>query len=316
MEIKGDDFLKKIQKHQEREELEQKLNELNNSNNQVHETNEIDDNSNRQTFEEVTNMTRQRESMNKNQNSDDQELDNIMLQSGTTNENNKKKYLALGLVLVVLFLLTIIIIRLLSDDPKEDPFTQENNTGTKQEDKNIEQNFQKIMNDRVKKNSSNEQMVSEEKINQVKEDVTNPSNNEQAKPSQLEDNLDKTIERIKEEKRKEIEAKKQTEERNEAAKQEQKETKKSVQSLMKDASSSKPKGYFVQIGAFTKTPSQSYIQNIRDNNLKYKIYRVDVKGTMYNKVLIGPYSSRASAEGQIPDIKKKLNLSGAYVLKF
>ncbi|MGM0518181.1 MAG: SPOR domain-containing protein [Campylobacterota bacterium] len=313
MEIKGDDFLKKIQKHQEREELEQKLNELNNTNNQIHETN---DNSNSQTFEEVTNMTRQRESMHQAQSNDDQELDNIMLQGGgTTNENNKKKYLALGLVLVVLFLLTIIIIRLLSDDSKEDPFTQENNTATKQEDKDIEENFQKIMNDRVKKSNTDEQMVSEEKINQVKEDVTNPENN-QIKSSQLESDLDKTIERIKEEKRKEMEAKKELEQRNKATKKEESKPKKSVQDLVKDASGSKPQGYFVQIGAFTKTPSQGYIQNIRDNNLKYKIYRVDVKGTMYNKVLIGPYSSRASAEGQIPDIKEKLNLSGAYVLKF
>ena len=47
-----------------------------------------------------------------------------MLGSSNANEDNKKKYLILGIVLVVLFLLTIIIIRLLTNDaPKEDQFT-------------------------------------------------------------------------------------------------------------------------------------------------------------------------------------------------
>lgn len=72
----------------------------------------------------------------------------------------------------------------------------------------------------------------------------------------------------------------------------------------------------MQIGAFSKTPSANYINKIRSANLKYKIYKVNVKGKMYNKVLIGPYSSRATAKQNVEDIKKKLNLSGAYVLKF
>ncbi|MFA9373782.1 MAG: SPOR domain-containing protein [Poseidonibacter sp.] len=55
---------------------------------------------------------------------------------------------------------------------------------------------------------------------------------------------------------------------------------------------------------------------MRDANLKYKIHQVEVKGKIFNKVLIGPYSSKASASENINDIKKKLNLSSAYVLKF
>jgi len=94
------------------------------------------------------------------------------------------------------------------------------------------------------------------------------------------------------------------------------EPKKSIKALVENSSNEMTKGYFIQIGAFRKKPSDSYITNIRNANLKYKIYQVDVKGTLYNKVLIGPYSSRALANENIDNIKKKLNLSSAYILKF
>ena len=90
----------------------------------------------------------------------------------------------------------------------------------------------------------------------------------------------------------------------------------SVKNLVKNIESSAPKGYFVQVGAFTKTPSQNYINNIKKANLKYKVYPVEVNGTLYNKILIGPYSSRAQAKQDIDNIKNKLNLSSAFVLKF
>lgn len=85
---------------------------------------------------------------------------------------------------------------------------------------------------------------------------------------------------------------------------------------MENQSNDISKGYFVQVGAFTRKPSDSYINSIRNAKLKYKIYQVEIKGTLYNKVLIGPYSSRAAANEEIDDIKKKLNISSAYVLKF
>ena len=148
MQIKGDEFIKKVQIQQEREELERKLNELeevemsiNNDPVIIGRNNDIEQN--------------------------EHELDNIMLGSSnySSNEDNKKKYLILGIVLVVLFLLTIIIIRLLTGDaPKEDQFTSNSASSTEmkklQDSDNIEENFQKIINERVKKDT-NEPMVPE-----------------------------------------------------------------------------------------------------------------------------------------------------------
>jgi DedD protein len=292
MEIKGDEFIKKVQLQQEREELEQKLSELEEVQTSIGENNTI-----------------RNESVNE---PIDTELGNIMLDNPTSNEeNNKKKYLILGLILVILFLLTIIVIRLLTDDSKEDSFTT-NPIETKvlNEDSNIEENFQKIMNERIQKNTQDEKISSEEKIDAI---------NEQKEPIQVEeeqatsDILDETIKKIEAEIKPKKEEVKKVIPKKEVVKQA---AKQSVKDLVNDISSSAPKGYFVQIGAFSKKPSSSYINKIQNANLKYKVHQVEVKGKLFNKVLIGPYSSRANAADNIEDIKKKLNLSSAYILKF
>lgn len=302
MEIKGDDFLKRIQVQQEREELEQKLNEL-------------------EEVESSINNTPPASKKTISEEPDEQELGNIMLETTTSNEENKKKYLVLGVILIVLFLLTIIVIRLLTDDSsQEDPFTANKpnsiEVSKSQEDSNIEENFQKIMNDRVKKNNSEkkEEIISEEKLNTIKEDKKVESNDVITN-----DDLDETIKKI-EQKKQTVEKAvvKKVVEKKEPAKTVVKkvEPKKSIKDLVQSTSTSAPKGYFVQVGAFTKKPSNSYISKIRNANLKYKVHQVEIKGKLYNKVLIGPYSSRASAKQNIDNIKKKLSISSAYVLKF
>ena len=88
MQIKGEEFIRKVQLQQEREELERKLNEL----------------------EEIDVSAGNNDSVflgrNNNIDQNEHELDNIMLGSSNySNEDNKKKYLILGIILVVLFLI-------------------------------------------------------------------------------------------------------------------------------------------------------------------------------------------------------------------
>lgn len=293
MEIKGEDFLKKVQRQQgqqERDELEQRFNELEN---------------NSEPAVDVSPSIKER--INKMQ--DDQEYGNIMLDTPVANnKENKKKYLILGLILVILFLITIIIIRLLTNSSQEDSFTS-NKTNPLEvqntaEDSNIEANFQKIMNERVKKEIPVEETLpSVPEVKEVDEQAV-------AENEKIDQALNEVIEKYKE---KEVV---QPIVKKEIPKPKVEEKQKTVKELVKDISSTAPKGYFVQIGAFSKKPADSYINKIRDANLKYKIHQVEVKGKVFNKVLIGPYSSKASASENINDIKKKLNLSSAYVLKF
>jgi DedD protein len=308
MQIKGEEFIKKVQLQQERDELEKKLSEL----------------------EEVeSTMSEEAVVVDESIQSNEHELNNIMLESSGSNEDNKKKYLILGIILVILFLLTIIIIRLLTDDSsKEDPFTSKQAESSEmkkiEENSNIEENFQKIINDRIKKdaqtedtqNSTTTQATSEEKIealpkDEIKEEAKVETKNETTAISN--DILDETIKKIEE---KTNVVKEKVTPKKQVVVKEKVEPKKTIKSLVENSSNSISKGYFVQVGAFTKKPSDSYINTIRNAKLKYKIYQVEVKGTMYNKVLIGPYSSRASANENIDSIKNKLNISNAYILKF
>ncbi len=297
MEIKGEDFIKKVQVQQERDELEQKLSEL-------------------EEVESAVNVSPSiKERISKMQ--DDQELGNIMLETPVTNKENKKKYLILGLVLVILFLITIIIIRLLTNSSEEDSFTS-NKTNPLEvqntvEDNNIEANFQKIMNDRVKKETPKEEKTIPETNKITDEEKAEDDKMDKALNDVMESYKEKEIAKaIPKKVVKKVIPKKEIVAVKKPIVKEQK----SVKDIMKNISSSKPKGYFVQIGAFSKKPADSYIQKIRSANLKYKIHQVEIKGKLFNKVLIGPYSSKASASESINNIKRKLNLSSAYVLKF
>ena len=328
MQIKGEEFIKKVQLQQEREELERKLNELEEVEMSIQDEPVILSRNINNTINEADNDVE----MN------DHELNNIMLgSSNNSNEENKKKYLILGIVLVVLFLLTIIIIRLLSgDSTKEDQFTSNNANSSEikklSENSNIEENFQKIINERVKKDSA-APMVPEI----AKADENKVENTQQAALNTLEGNetiqqdeapstisneaLDETIKKIEE--KKAVQKEKVTEKvtKKEAVQKEKVvekkvEEKKSTRAVTETSSSDMSKGYFVQIGAFSKKPSDSYINTIRNEKFKYKIYQTEIKGTLYNKVLIGPYSSRAAANQDMDAIKEKLSVTNAFIVKF
>lgn len=370
MQIKGEEFIRKVQIQQEREELERKLNELE----------EIDMSASSANNDSI--FIGRNNYNNNDIDQNDHELDNIMLGSSNySSEDNKKKYLILGIILVVLFLLTIIIIRLLTDDPstKEDQFTSNGASSTEvkklAENENIEENFQKIINERVKKDA-NEPMVPETKNSVTTSSTTQPNSkikhNETKSTETIKDDgnaspafeslqkeaenykpgggisdeaMDQTIKKVEKSKslpkEKVVPVQKQEIVAKEDTTIKKVETKKSIKDLVDSApysgtsknnslsttsnsspvssasdSSSVSSGYFIQIGAFTKTPTDSYVANIRNAKLKYKVYQDNVSGTTYNKVLIGPYSSKAAASESVEDVKQKLNVTSAFVVKF
>ena len=342
MQIKGEEFIRKVQIQQEREELERKLNELeevemsiNNDPVIIGRNNDIEQN--------------------------EHELDNIMLGSSnySSNEDNKKKYLILGIVLVVLFLLTIIIIRLLTNDSsiKEDQFTSNSAASTEMkklsESDNIEENFQKIINERVKKDANQPIVPDVQGSNtasttntagktdpNLKDDGTSSAAFESLQKEAENYNpnngisdeaMDQTIKKVEKSKSVPKERVANTQKEVVTPKEEivtkKVETKKpSVKDLVdtpsssnissNESSSNVSSGYFIQIGAFTKKPTDGYVSTIRNAKLKYKIYQDTVNGVAYNKVLIGPYSSKAAASENVEDVKQKLNVTSAFVVKF
>ena len=336
MQIKGDEFIRKVQIQQEREELERKLNEL--------EEVEMSINTDSVILERNNNIEQ-----------NEHELDNIMLGSSNySNEDNKKKYLILGIVLVVLFLLTIIIIRLLTNDSavKEDQFTSNSANSTEMkklsESDNIEENFQKIINERVKKDT-NEPIVPEVQghtsnntrpeantkpeygngspaFENLQKEAENYNSNSTGISDEAIDQTIKKVERSKSVAQKEKVTTTTPTPKEEVVTKKVETKKSSIKDLVdtpsntttpsSEISSNVSSGYFIQIGAFTKKPTDGYVSTIRNAKLKYKIYQDTVNGVVYNKVLIGPYSSKAAASENVEDVKQKLNVTSAFVVKF
>ncbi|RXJ98899.1 hypothetical protein CRU98_09045 [Arcobacter sp. CECT 8986] len=311
MEIKGEDFLKKVQKRQETEELEQRLSQLK-------QEDEIASNVNINSAKNAYEEEAARVDISNNN-----ELGDIMLNgtpSPSTNETNKKKYLILGLVLIILFLLTIVIIRLLNS-PKEENNSFSNEPTAKEEqvleNDNIEKQYQKIIDEKLKnikeqtQNSQIEEKADEElNIDSIEEKEKKAQQIEESKPDVF--GVKEEPEVVEQPKVQEV--KKVAEKVVQKPKPVQKP--KVVKKAPTKVSSSKPSGTYVQVGAFSRQPAKKYLDKIQSSGFSYTIYKVTVNGKVYNKVLIGPFNSRANAEKNISTIKRKLNISSAFILRF
>lgn len=304
MEIKGEEFIKKVQLKQEKDEIEQRLNELNNQEAQYEE----------QRAPQQTNIPPR----NNGEVEIEEEMEYSDLRLGGNsqkNETNKKKYLILGLVLVILFLLTIIIIRLLTNDSVEDEsFSKTTSQNKILENENIEEQYQKIINEKLKtiKEEKEQGMVTDKQIDEKldlkkiekKEKVEKPK---EVKPDFYEVKKTQTKTKIEPVVKKVVEKPKPIVKKTTPIK---------TVKTTNGTTTSKPSGTFVQVGAFSKMPSKEYLDSISKKGFNYKVYKVSINNKMFHKVLIGPYKSRGQAKLNINDIKKKLNVSGAFILTF
>ncbi|SFV53722.1 membrane protein [hydrothermal vent metagenome] len=64
--------------------------------------------------------------------------------------------------------------------------------------------------------------------------------------------------------------------------------------------------YYVQVGSFANKPSQQFLSIISKSGFRYKLKA--------GKLLIGPYSSRAAAQSNLPKIKDRIS-KGAFIKK-
>lgn len=320
MQISGDDFLKKVQLKQEGEELKRKLNELNQAESNMQNLNLSNslnsaynsDNS----YEEIQRLQNNIELENSNN-----EFDSLILEKRSNRSDNKKKYLMLGAILLVLFLLTVVIVGLLSNkDKKGDPFMPQDLSSSDtniSKESSIEESYQKILDDTNRKSAEQslediKENDSLDNLNSIKEIVQEPK-----ETTITNEDLDKTIQKIEEKKSLapvvKVEEKKAPSTQNEPKKSirelvEGKSTQNSATKAV-ETTTSTSKGFYVQIGAFKNRPDSAYLQKIKQNGFEYKI----IEESNLNKLLIGPYSSRANANTQMPNIKTKLNIQSAFI---
>jgi len=251
------------------------------------------------------------------------ELMNISLSNEDEKQKDKKKYLILSLALAVLFVITIIVMRFLSnvDEGKKQLSTQ---TQTISQDKMLQeidtqQQYQKIINKKIK--DLKEKKISVDAVKSQSSDIFDidkVEKNEKPLPISKKIAPKKKItypegDIFELEKKK---VKRTVKEKKVITPQKQQKivapevvdfTKKTV---------AKPSGkFFIQIGAFSKSPSKKYLANITKKGYNYKVYKITIKNKLYNKILIGPYKTRKNAESKLPKTRKDLKNPKAYILK-
>lgn len=312
MEIKGENFIKNVQMKQEKEELESRLVELDNT---------LDD-QNQSTFS----------SYEQNIINEERELDDIMLGSDpistSAKPSNKQKYIVLGLSLIVLFLFIIVLFRMLSNQSENDSLVEDNIKQDKvlNDDNNIEQQYQNIINEKLdrvdeKKTPSSmdlKNIEKEEQALEIKEQPTDTKKAEQLKEQILKIEQTKKITEKKEVKEVPKPAtKKETHSIKELVKKPvvKKETVKKPDAPVKKSTPKTiiAKGFYVQVGSFSKGPNDKYLQKLTKLGYKYALNKANIKGKTYTRVLIGPYESKTKAKNSINAIKKDLSIKSAFI---
>lgn len=298
MEFKGDEFLKNVQVRQEEEILRQKLGEFENT---------------RQNS--ASNPYNNQEYVNADPYNDN-ELGDILLQNSGNNgefQDNKKKYIVLGIALVLLFVITIVIIRLISTDSASNDVKPQEQSVLEQDkalnDDKIQQEYQQILNDKLKKIDGAATEAPKEGLDDIKtletqeeslpvknNQPTNPFNAIKDEPAIIEEPQEEPEPVVKESK-KEV-AKTQT-----------------TKTAAKPQASSASKGLYVQIGAFSQRPTDKYLADIEAKGFEYKLHSVTVQGKELTKLLIGPYKSREEVTSKLGTIKKTFNAPSAFILE-
>lgn len=265
------------------------------------------------------------------------ELEDILL-SANSSSQDKKKYIVLAGSLVVLFLIILILIKVFSGSPQEETLTKTSEAISQDkalEGQSIEQEYQRIINERLKKlqeQKEAEQSQTPTQAEQTQAIQEQPTEIQQ--PIAVEEPIKETPiapvkEPIKETVKQQpvVEKKVVQPEPTPKATAPKTDTKalfaqattpstSTTQSATKSSNNSDLKGFFIQVGAFSKEPSNDFLNKIKSKGYSYKIFKDNVNGITYNKILVGPFNSRAEAESNATSVKKALELNSAFILSF
>ena len=269
-------------------------------------------------------------------------INDIRLEPEDPNKT-KKKYIILGIGLILTFIITILVIRLISNNNTEQnienttPETKELNRDNILDKIDTNEEYQKVIdnnnyakksNEKDVKNDIGEIVIPDETSQNTPIIIDTPKTKE--KPQRDLFNLDNKTKKVEV-----VEVKPKTPAPVKVkkvvvpVKKEIKKTivkkvtvpkRKMVVATPKETNftknNAKVSGYYIQLGAFTKKPSDKLLNNITKKGYNYTVYTMTIKGRIYNKVLIGSYKSRTNATKLLGKIRKDFNNKNAYILKF
>jgi len=261
-------------------------------------------------------------------------VEDIILDTSTAN-NNKKKYIMLGFGLVLLFIITVLVIRLISNNDTESQLNDVSPVNTevvKEEILNkIDSNeeYQKVIDRKIaleesnkiaqkQKKVMNEILIPEQEVDNVPLVLDTPKPKVEEKRDLFE--LDKAAQKVKETKVTQPKVIKQEPKKVQEPKVLSKPKREIIVPPAKETNFTKNatslNGYFIQIGAFTKSPNKNLLKSITAKGYSYTVYQLMIKDRLYNKVLIGSFKTRADAMSKLNQVKIDFKNPNAYVLKF
>ena len=320
MQVNGREFMRNVSIEQEKSELAQQQEKLDKEKREAFNDNsEFFDAQDEQT-ESVFKNTPPPPPLPKNDTLDGENLYDIKLDTDS-NTSNKKRYILLGVALITLFIITIVIIRLISNSEQEKQFQEDS--------KVVKTTSQDKILDRI--DSEQYTNVRDEKIEHIKKILPKKEDMELpvAKVENIPQKVVKTTPKV-EPKKDLFGMNKNDNVKYETAPKVGLPPKKAEQSIIERTtllplpsetnfakkSDNSLKGYYVQIGAFKRRPSDKLLNKIEKKGYQYTIYKIDIKGVRYNKLLIGAYKTKSSAKIMINSIRKDFHNPNAYILRF
>ncbi len=73
--------------------------------------------------------------------------------------------------------------------------------------------------------------------------------------------------------------------------------------------------HYVQVGSFSKyAPNKTFLNKITNSGYSYTYHKVVINGKTLNKVIIGPFNTKAEAKKALSTIRKRVE-KGAFILK-
>jgi len=309
MEIKGDEFIKNVKLESEKAELKKRTEALDaQMTSAVIKQEEAD--------EPVVVDIPQVNST---------ELEDLRLEN-SKDDKEKKKYIILGIALIILFVLTIVIIRLISSDKDEEELFDTPIVETIEQDnilnapdandkyqalieKKAKRTVQKKLNinDIVQKETPLPNIEEKKDKNKIIEKTSKPTTT-----TDLFEMENETIdnEKVTKTEVKEVIKTKKIEPKLPVIKPPVIETKK-IEPIKQVRHSI----FYIQVGAFTKTPNPKLLKRIQQNNFDYIIHKMTIKNKIYNKVLIGSYKSKKEAREKLNMVKQTLKAPDAYIFR-
>ncbi|HIP56198.1 MAG TPA: SPOR domain-containing protein [Arcobacter sp.] len=306
MEFRGDEFIKNLEIEKEKVRLQEQTDSLNAQK--------------QQTLFKSSNENIKDLKIDTNEEDTFTQLDDIVLENN--NNNNKQKYIIFGFALVLLFLITIITIRLVQEPKTQEDFTN---------DTTIEEVAPKKIFE-TKKSVNNSLDI--DKIVQAEEDiktieVQKPVSNKKESASDIfgieNKATEKTIvkeEAVKVKKILKIEEPKIVKKTTPVKKTTTILEKKEIKEInLKEKFSNKKqmtaptKGYFIQVGAFTKAIDKKLLKTLNKSKYNYIQHKMTINGRIYNKVLVGSYKNSSEAKKELNAVRKLIHNSKAYIMR-